>query len=166
MDTTDEGQLELREVWLPVVPWQQLCSSEDTSRSAINGPLWTGPLHDAAMADAMRAEAAELGWTGLSTKGSSIKAGSQLRLEDLLSLLVAEASPTLLPGYVKLDAVAKWGALSGPPPRSALVSELQSRGFKACSCHLEPRAIWTSATFSKVVEVSQGFGGQQLVPPA
>ena len=38
----------------------------------MNGPLWTGPLHDAAMADAMRAEAAELGWTGLSTKGGSV----------------------------------------------------------------------------------------------
>ena len=58
---------------------------------------------------------------------ASIKAGSQLPLEELLAVFLAEADPLLRPGYLKLDDVAKWGGLSGPPPRAAFLSLLQSR---------------------------------------
>lgn len=59
--------------------------------------------------------------------GAPIKAGSQLPLEELLAVFLAEASPLLRPGYLKLDDIARWGGLSGPPSRAALLLMLQTR---------------------------------------
>ncbi len=64
---------------------------------------------------------------GLQCTGASIKAGSQLPLEELLSIMLAEANPNLRPGFLKVDAIAKWGGLSGPPSRSTLLSMLHAR---------------------------------------
>ena len=73
-------------------------------------------------------------------------------LEALLALMAEEAAPELPPWFVAVDTLAL--QLTTTPSRDALIAALRARGYVACACHVERRALRTNATTAQVLDVA------------
>lgn len=134
----------------------------------LSGPMWTGPLHDAGFVAAMSELAAEWGWSGSAVPPDSpyvvrqSKNNRQRPLEGLLQLLVEESAPELPPWFITIDTLAQH--LSTTPSRDKLVAALRARGYTACCCHVEQRALRTNASTAQVLRVAVEDCGYSLRP--
>ena len=93
----------------------------------------------------------------LSSSLSRSKKNAPSPLGDLLGILLDEADERLPPGFLSLDGIGRH--LASIPGRAALVSELRARGFAACRCHLDAKAIRTDARMREILTACQeGLG--------
>ncbi|KAI8470958.1 MAG: hypothetical protein J3K34DRAFT_393209, partial [Monoraphidium minutum] len=137
---------------------------------ALSGPMWTGPLHDRAFVARMASEASRLGWTGHAVpldspyreKGS--KNNRQRPLEGLLSLFWEEADERLPPWYIPVDAIGQ--RLDRSPGRDELIAALARAGHAACRCHIDQKAIKTSASMAQALQAAAGIGYVPRPPAA
>lgn len=131
----------------------------------LSGPMWTGPLHDAGFVGSMSSLAQQWGWSGSAVpKGSphmvrQSKNNRQRPLEVLLGLLAEESDPALPPWFTCIDTLAQH--LNTTPSRDKLIAALRQRGYTACLCHVENRALRTNATTQQVLQVAVEDCGYQ-----
>jgi len=127
------------------------------------GPLWSGALHCSQALEGMRQQAEALGWLGHAVDSASwaatLAGGSpkykRWRLEELLAIMAEEAAPGLLPWHILVGEVSRVGRLRGTPGRDKLIDALRADGHLAARCHITPRALYTSASMSQVVDTAR-----------
>ncbi|KAF6262612.1 S-adenosyl-L-methionine-dependent methyltransferase [Scenedesmus sp. NREL 46B-D3] len=131
----------------------------------LSGPMWTGPLHNAGFVASMAGLAEQWGWKGSAVPSDSpytvrqSKNNRQRPLEVLLGLLAQESDPQLPPWYACIDTLAQH--LNTTPSRDKLIAALRLRGYTACQCHVENRALRTNATTQQVLQVAVEDCGYQ-----
>ncbi len=70
--------------------------------------------------------------------------------------MLEEADERLPPGYVTLDALG--ALLQSSPPRDALLAALRHDGHAAARCHVDAKAIRTSASLQQVLDAAERLG--------
>lgn len=85
----------------------------------------------------------------------------QRPLEDLLQIFWDEADPSLRPGYIPIDDIAR--RLDRSPSRDELIAALRAAGHAACRSHVETKALKTGARAEEVAAVAARDCGYRLV---